>query len=96
MLTLALNLIITSKRSLMNCRNKMKKHDRKFAVVSHSTALKHDITINVKRYGALAFSNTKLEKCRQALVSWKLYPACTTILKSYHVQRRYNLSPLSS
>ena len=46
MLTLTLNLIITSKRSLMNCRNKMKKHDRKFAVVSHSTALKHDITMS--------------------------------------------------
>ena len=45
MLTLTLNLIITSKRSLMNCRNKMKK-TWKFAVVSHSTALKHDITMS--------------------------------------------------
>ena len=86
MLTLTLNLIITSKRSLMNCRNKIKKkHDRKFAVVSHSTALKHDITMS-SVMAPLAFSNTNLEECLigQALVSWKLYPAYTTILKSYH------------
>lgn len=95
MLTLTLNLIITSKRSLMNCRNKMKKTWQKICcrVTFHCIEAWHH---NVKRYGALAFSNTKLEKCRQALVSWKLYPAYTTILKSYHVQRRYNLSPLLS
>lgn len=95
MLTLILNLIITSKRSLMNCRNKMKKTWRKICcrVTFHCIEAWHH---HVKRYGALAFSNTKLKKCRQALVSWKLYPAYTTILKPYHVQRRYNLSPLSS
>lgn len=61
MLTLTLNLIITSKRSLMNCRNKMKKTWQKICcrVTFHCIEAWHH---NVKRYGALAFSNTKLEK----------------------------------
>lgn len=80
MLTLTLNLIITSKRSLMNCRNKMKKTWQKICcrVTFHCIEAWHH---SVKRYGALAFSNTKLEKCRQALVSWKLFPTYTTIFE---------------
>lgn len=46
MLTLTLNLLLLQNEVLWIVEIKWKKHDGKFAVVSHSTALKHDITMS--------------------------------------------------